>query len=133
GLNVAAASDRHLASGEATLGYDLEVSLTQSQPTESLLRLVRAVPGVAYVEPVGVATVAAVRPGEIPVSGTHKDGGHGSQRAYALAPDTRFRPAVGSGRWLEPGDVDAIVVMPGEHEGVETAVGDTVSLSIARR
>jgi putative ABC transport system permease protein len=133
GLNVEAASDRQLASGEATLGYDLEVSLTQPQPTESLLQLVRAVPGVAYAEPLGIATVATVRPGEIPVSGTHKDGGHGSQRVYALAPDTRFRPAVGSGRWLEPGDVDAIVVMPGGHGDVETAVGDTVSLSIAGR
>jgi putative ABC transport system permease protein len=98
-----------------------------------LLRLVRGVPGVAYVEPVGFATVATARPGETAVTGTQKDGGHGTQRLYALAPNSRFRPAVGEGRWLEPGDLDAIVVMPREHNGVETAVGDTISLSIAGR
>jgi len=133
GLNVAAASDRQLARGEATLGFDLEVSISRPQPTESLLRLVRGLPGVAYVEPVGFATVATARPGETAVTGTQKDGGHGTQRLYALAPDSRFRPAVAEGRWLEPGDLDAIVVVPGQHNGVATALGDTVPLSIAGR
>jgi putative ABC transport system permease protein len=133
GLNVAAASDRQLASGVATLGYDLELSLGQPQGAEPLLRLVRGVPGVAYAEPVGFATVAPVRPGEAPVARTHKDGGHGTLRLYALAPDTRFPPAVQSGRWLEPGDVDAIVVAPGELERLGTTLGGTVSLSIAGR
>jgi hypothetical protein len=98
GLNVAAASDRQLASGVATLGYDLELSLGQPQPTEPLLRLVQGVPGVAYAETVGLATVAPVRAGEAPVARTHKDGGHGTERLYALAPGSRFRPAVARAR-----------------------------------
>ncbi|GIW07545.1 MAG: hypothetical protein KatS3mg060_2350 [Dehalococcoidia bacterium] len=133
GLNVAAASERQLASGIATLGYDLELNLGQPQPTDALLRLVRGVPGVAYVEPVGLATVAVVRPGEVPVARTYKDGGHGTVRLYALAPESRFRPVVESGRWLEPGDVDAIVVAPGELERLGTTLGGTVSLSIDGR
>jgi putative ABC transport system permease protein len=133
GLNVAAASDRQLASGEATLGYDLELSLSQPQPTESLLRLVRGMPGVAYAESVGIASVAVVQPGEAPVARTHKDGGHGTQRLYALPPETRFPQAVQMGRWLEPGDVDAIVVPPGALEALGTSLGGPVSLSIAGR
>jgi putative ABC transport system permease protein len=133
GLNVAAASDRQLATGDATLGYDLELSLTQPQPVGSLLGLVRAVPGVAHTESIGVAPVVPVRPGEVPVAGTHKDGGHGTVRVYALAPDTRFKPAVQAGRWLEPGDVDAILVQAGDLDRLGIALGDAISLSIAER
>jgi putative ABC transport system permease protein len=133
GLNVAAASEQQLASGVATLGYDLELSLGQPQPAETLLRLVRAVPGVAYAEAVGFSNVAPARPGEVPVARTHKDGGHGTQRLYGLAPDSRFRPAVESGRWLEPGDLDAIVVAPGELERLGTTLGGPVSLSLDGR
>jgi putative ABC transport system permease protein len=116
GQNVAAASDRKLESGITMLGYDLELNLSQAQQTDALLRLVRSVPGVAYVEPVGLSNVAPVQPGEVPVLGTHKDGGHGTVRLYSLPADTHFQPAVQSGRWLEPSDVDAIVVAPSELE-----------------
>jgi putative ABC transport system permease protein len=98
-----------------------------------LLSFVRSVPGVAYAEPIEVTTVAPVRAGEVAVAGTHKDGGHGTVRLYALAPDTRFRPEVLSGRWLEPGDVDAIVVAPGELDRLGTSLGGSVSLSLAER
>src|SRR5262245_4096658 len=133
GLNVAESSERQLASGIATLGYDLELSLGQPQPTDALLGLVRGVPGVAYAEAVGFGTVAPVRPGEVPVASTHKDGGHGTERLYALAPDSRFRPTVESGRWLAPGDLDAVVVSPGELARLGSALDGTVSLSIGGR
>ena len=133
GQNVAAASDRQLANLAETLGYDLELGLSQPQPTESVLRLARGVSGVAYAEPVGLTNVAVVRPGEVPVSGTHKDGGHGTMRLYALAPETRSRPQVWLGRWLEPGDIDAAVVQPGELERLGTTLGGPLSLSINGR
>jgi putative ABC transport system permease protein len=129
GLNVAAASERQLAGGVAALGYDLELTLGQPLPAERLLEVVRGAPGVVYAEPVGFAEVAPARSGQAPVSRTQKDGFHGTLRLYALAPESRFRPVVESGRWLQPGDADAIVVAPGQ--GV--AVGETVSLSIGGR
>jgi putative ABC transport system permease protein len=133
GLNVAASSDRKLQSGITTLGYDLELNLSQAQQTDALLRLVRSVPGVAYVEPVGFSNVAPVQPGEVPVVGTHKDGGHGTVRLYSLPADTRYQPSVQSGCWLEPGDVDAIVVAPSELGRFGTELGGSIVVSIAGR
>ena len=135
GLNVAAASERQLAQAAAALTYDAELQLRRPEATERLLPLVRAVPGVAYAEPFGFASVAPARSGEVPLSRTYKDGGHGALPLYALPPDSRFRPELLSGRWLEPGaaDADAVVLAPGELARLGTAVGGTASFALAGR
>ncbi|MBI3970057.1 MAG: ABC transporter permease [Chloroflexi bacterium] len=133
GLNVAASSDRQLALAEATLTYDAELHLSRPEATERLLRLVRAVPGVAHVEPFGFASVAPAQPGEVPLARTYKDGGHGTLPLYAYPPDSRFQPEVLTGRWLEPGDTDAIVLAPGEFNRLGTAVGGRASFSLGGR
>src|SRR5262249_41749960 len=90
GLNVAASSDRQLASGIALLGYDLEISLARPQAAGRLLDRIRSLPDVDYAEAVGISDASPVRAGEAPVSRTQKDGGHGASRLVALAPNTRF-------------------------------------------
>lgn len=133
GVHVARAIDRQLAAGSVLPDYDLELALSAPQPAERVLALVRAVPAVAYAEPVGSAAVAPLRPGEIPVSRVHKDGGHGVKRIYALSPGTRFPPRVFAGRWLAEDDVDALAVAPGELASLDTELGGDVTLALAGR
>jgi putative ABC transport system permease protein len=133
GLNVAAASERQLAIGEAARGYDLDLVLSRPQPTESLLQLVGSVPGVAYVEPSGFAQPTLVQTGDVPVGETYKDGGHGSLVLRAVPPATQVvRVPLVEGRWLQPGDTDALVVVRGSL-GRTTRVGDSVSLAVDGR
>jgi putative ABC transport system permease protein len=133
GIDVSRAMDEKLAAGSVLPEYDLELALSEPQARERVLALVRAVPSVAYVEPVGTAAAVPVRPGEIPVSRVHKDGAHGVKRVYALMPGTRFPPKVFAGRWLAPGDTHAIAVAPGELASLRTELGGDVTLALAGR
>jgi putative ABC transport system permease protein len=129
GLNVAAASNRRLAAGEAGRAYDLDLVLNRPHPTEPLLQLARDVPGVEDVEPSGFAQPTRVQAGEVALGQTYKDGGHGSLVLRAVPPTTRFVQArLLAGRWLQPGDTNAMVLVRGGLDRT-TTVGDTVSLS----
>jgi putative ABC transport system permease protein len=131
GVNVAAASDRQMAAAEARRAFDLELHLTRPVPTDVLLRIARAAPGVAAVEPIGYAQVAVVVPGEAPLVQTYKDGGHGSLPLWALPPtEPRVPPRMIAGRWLQPGDTDALVLAPGALDRPDPALGDTVVLAL---
>ena len=133
GIDVAAATDRKLARGGALPEYDLELALGEPQPTEALLERVRALPSVAYVEPVVSAAVFPVRPGEAPVSHVHKDGGHGALRLFAIPPDSRFAPTVLAGRALAAGDVEAIALAPSEVERLGASIGADLVLQLGGR
>jgi putative ABC transport system permease protein len=85
---------------------------------------------VAYVEPLGFASVTPVRPGEAPVSGTHKDGGHGSMPMWALSASTRYPNTLLAGRPLRPDDTDAIVVGRRTLSALRVQIGDPVWLAI---
>jgi putative ABC transport system permease protein len=130
GLNVAAASDARMAALESTRGYDIDIQLARSAPTDALLELVRGVPGVAYVEPLGFASVTPVRPGEAPVSGTHKDGGHGSLPMWAQSADTRYQNTLLAGRALRADDTDAVVVGRRTLSVLGVQIGDPIWLAI---
>jgi putative ABC transport system permease protein len=130
GWNVEAAGEQRLAVRAASPGYDLELTLSRPHPTAELLQRLASLPQVAHVEPIGIATIAKVQAGEVAVAGTHKDGGHGALRLYALPPDTLFKPELLAGRWLEPDDRDALVGSPQELERFGVALGDTLSLSL---
>jgi putative ABC transport system permease protein len=115
---------------ESTRGYDIDLQLVRAAPTDSLLELARGVPGVACVEPLGFASVTPVRVGEAPVSGTHKDGGHGSMPMWALSASTRYPNTLLAGRALRADDSDAIVVGRATLSALHVQIGDTVSLAI---
>jgi putative ABC transport system permease protein len=77
--------------------------------------------------------VTPVRDGEVPLAGTHKDGGHGNLPLWALAPSTRFPNQVIAGRDLAPDDIDAVVVGRATLASLQTTVGESVSLAIDGR
>jgi len=135
GLNIAAAWDRNLADSFATRRYDLEIRLSHPEPTDTLLKRLSGVPGVQKVEAWGYAPIAPARPGEIDIAQTYPDKGHGSFSLFAPpSVTTLVNFPVLSGRWLQHGESDAVVLnqtsltrFPG------AAPGDVISLSINGR
>ncbi|HYW87505.1 MAG TPA: ABC transporter permease, partial [Chloroflexota bacterium] len=130
GLNVAAAGDARMAVLESMRGYDIDVTLNRPAPTQALLDLASGVTGVAYVEPLDFVSVSPIREGELPISTTHKDGGHGSMPLWAVPPTTRYPNTLLAGRALQPDDLDAVVVGRGTLSELQAQIGGSVLLAI---
>lgn len=128
GLNVAAGWQRNSDEGLAARHYDLDVRLVAADP--ALAERLRQVPGVRRIEEWGYAPTSASD-----VVTTYPDGGHGS---FALrgVPDhtTMVDFAVESGRWLRPGDTDAVVINSLARNPLPGAkVGDALTLKVDGR
>jgi putative ABC transport system permease protein len=121
-FNVKRAYEVNIDRMPAMWHYDVDLWLTGALPAD-LARVLAAVPGVRVVEPWGVASAAWPRADGLDVIHTYPDQGHGSFRVYGAPPDTTLAtlPLV-AGRWLVPGDTDAIVMSSGR------SVGDRVDL-----
>jgi putative ABC transport system permease protein len=107
-FSVAQAWDENLAKIQQTRHYDVEIRLHEAPPAALALA---SVPGVTQVEWWGYAAAAFGQPGRIDTVRTYPDRGHGS--LTLLAPPARTRlisfPVL-SGRWLEEGDTDGVVL-----------------------
>ncbi|MFL5802276.1 MAG: FtsX-like permease family protein [Roseiflexaceae bacterium] len=132
GLNIRDGWDRIVADGVAARHYTMEIRLSRQEPIAPLIARLRAIPGVQTVEPWGYAPTGPTRPGVIDVVRTYPDGGHGAFALRAPPADTRLVdfPLL-AGRWLQPGDSDAVVLnqlalrqLPG------VGVGDSVTLGL---
>lgn len=114
--------------------YDLE--LTFSEPvTGSVVRDVLApIAGIETTEHWGYEQAALTSAGAIDLMRTYPDGGHGSFAVLGV-PDGMSTVAlpVRGGRWLEPGDTNAIVLGQGRHLSAGTELGDRVTLSVEGR
>lgn len=102
--------------------YDVEVRFARPYRVEALLREARSVPGVAAAESWSFGSARRGVPG----------GGEESLLLVALPPDTRLlRPTLVAGRWLLPGDENALVLNSEalkRHPGLDP--GDEVELRL---
>jgi putative ABC transport system permease protein len=111
--------------------YDLEVRLQRSEPI-ALAESLRRLPGVRSVETWGYVPTSFTRPGEIDVSASYPDLRHASFALLAPPPNMELMqlPLL-AGRWLSPGDDDAVVLNHGaKAQAPELQLGDRVTLSI---
>ena len=130
-LNVSRGWERNVAKVYETRAYDVEIRLHGAEAVERLAAL-REVPGVRTVEAWGFTPSAFARPGQIDLVRTYPDRAHGSLSVLAPPPGTGLvRFPLRAGRWLRPGDADAVVLnhsaaarLPG------IRIGDPVALSI---
>ncbi len=103
--------------------YDAQVNFARPKPAEEVERIAREVPGVTDVETWVESGVSYKR-----------DDGSENESIFAigLPPDTRFiTPTLVSGRWLEKGDTDSIVVNTDiSKDEARMRVGNTVRLKI---
>jgi putative ABC transport system permease protein len=112
--------------------WDVDVQLATPAATEAVTAAVRRVPGIVGVEALNVAQTGVAGVGEIPITRTYPDQGHGRVAVTALpAGTTTFTPpTLLEGRWLKPGETGAIVLNQVTRKNTIPGVkaGDTVQL-----
>jgi putative ABC transport system permease protein len=97
-----AAADRH---------YDLEVRFNSPQPEAYITELLNNVEGVEQVESWSLIPAAVARANGLDIVRTYPDGGHGSFTLRSVPSDSTFiNTPMLSGRWLQPGDTNAVVL-----------------------
>lgn len=117
--------------------WDAEIDLAGFANASEVRDAVATLPGVTGVETWSMVPATVIRTADqVEVTGTYPDQGHGSRFLAAVPPDTTMVDApLETGRWLRPGDTDAIVLNRGAAGGLlpDAKVGDTVVLTVDGR
>jgi putative ABC transport system permease protein len=115
--------------------WDVEVQLAGSAPVDEVVTMAQRVPGVSRVEGWNRAQAGVAGPGQIPITRTYPDQGHGSVSVTAVPAGTTMLPAprLLEGRWLRPGETGAVVLNQITRDTAvpEIHAGDTVQLFVA--
>lgn len=140
GMSTLAGMEALLEQARSQRHWDVEVQLTQAQRISAavLTQRVAQIPHVTQVEAWSIIPAGIAQPGLTTVTGTFPDQGHGSLAVAVIPPGGTGlmpQPPLLEGRWLRPGELDAVVIsqsvrasaLPGVHSG------DTVQLSIGGR
>jgi putative ABC transport system permease protein len=116
------------------LTWDVTVQLDTPVSVDALAPLIENVPSVHRVEGWTTARAAVSGPGQLPLSRTYPDQGHGGVFVTVIPPDTTLltEPQLLDGRLLQPGETGAIVLnqVTLNKTGFDVRPGDTVELII---
>ncbi len=122
---------------QAQRRWDVEVELSAPTPVASATQAVAQVPHVMRVEVWTQEQTGAARPGQVSVTRTYPDQGHGSVGLVAMPADSTLAPAppLLEGRWLDPGEETAVVLADKVRaESLPAAqTGDEIELWIERK
>lgn len=134
-LNVESAWERNLADAAADRHHDLELRLAEPADQQKVLSIVAAVPGVRTVEAWNILPAAVGRSDGLDIVRTYPDGGHGSFTLRSAPPSSALAGlTLLAGRWLKPGDTDAVVL---NHMALalfpEARVGGSITLDLHGR
>jgi putative ABC transport system permease protein len=113
--------------------WDVEIRLDEPESSSELAAIIEKVSGVSRVEGWNIITTSIQNVGEINVTRTYPDQGHGSLGLSAIPPATSMfiPPQITEGRWLNPDDIDAVVLAPSIRQTMpDVKVGDSVQLSV---
>jgi putative ABC transport system permease protein len=119
-----------------THSWDVEVRLEGPASVADVTNRLARIPSVTRVEAWNTVSTGVQYPGELNVTSTYPDQGHGSSRLTALPVDSALfnPPPVLEGRWLRADDTDAIVLPQTMRKALaEVGVGDSVQLAIDDR
>ncbi|CAG0934194.1 ABC transporter permease YtrF [Thermoflexales bacterium] len=124
-MNVSASIDQSIADKFDATPYDIEIAFSQAYPPGEIERTISQVDGVERVETWGGARSFVVLP----------DGSLGKPlRLTAPLVDTKLspKPPILKGRWLQPGDQNAIVASDALLEllGIKAEIGEEILLDI---
>ncbi|HEX6509347.1 MAG TPA: ABC transporter permease, partial [Chloroflexota bacterium] len=136
GLNTLAGIEAIPGTLAAEQRWDVEVSLDAPTSTSLLSSLAARIPHVTHVETWTTVATGIQYPGQIDVTRTYPDQGHGSSGVTAVpeASSVFIPPPVLEGRWLRPDDTDAIVLPQMMRSTLQGRVGEaTVQLAVGRR
>lgn len=134
-LNVSASWDKTLDGAFETRPHDVEVRLERPERAERLEEIAGGVPGVAKAEAWGYSEAARAHPGKTEVARVYPGGIHGGFAMVGLPADSALvRPNLVEGRWLEDGDMDAVVVNGALiQDEPDIEVGGDISLSVGEK
>ena len=114
--------------------WDVDVQLAGPASMKAVAALLGHLPGVSRVEGLQVAQTGLAGPGQVPVTRTYPDQGHGRVAVIAVpAGATMFTvPKLLEGRWLTPGETGAVVLnqIARNNTVPDVATGDAVQLSV---
>ncbi len=113
--------------------WDVEIRLGEPASSSELTAIVEKVSGVSRVETWNIVTTSIQNAGEINVTRTYPDQGHGSLGLSAIPPSTSMLipPQITEGRWLNPDDTDSVVLPASIRQTMpDVRVGDSVQLSV---
>lgn len=127
------------AQAKALRKWDVDVQLARTErfsPT-SLAELVSRIPQVVDVEAWTIEPTSVAEPGQVSVTRTYPDQGHGSISVTAIPPDSSLMspPPLVEGRWLRPDEAGTVVISEAVRSTAlsEARNGDRIQLSIAGR
>ncbi len=111
GMSLSAGTAAIADEQKAQRTWDVDVQLTAPTSTEQVTTLLKRVPGVNRVEALNVAQASVAGPGQIPLTRTYPDQGHGRIAVTAIPADTLVAPPdLLEGRWLNPGETGTVVL-----------------------
>ena len=117
--------------------WDVGVQLASPTSVDELVPTVERVVQVSRVEGWTVLEGGLAGPGQVPITSTYPDQGHGRLEVTAIPPDTTMLepPKLLEGRWLEPDQTGAIVLNQVTVANAELDIqpGDTVELFLDGR
>ncbi len=116
--------------------WDVEIRLGEPVSSSELAAIVGKVTGVSRVETWNMITTSIQNVGEINVTRTYPDQGHGSLSLSVIPPATSMLipPQITEGRWLNPDDTDGVVLPPSIRQTVpDVKVSDSIQLSVEDR
>ncbi len=115
--------------------WDVDVQIAEPAALDELAVMLDGVSDVSRVEGLTVVPTGLAGPGQVPVTRTYPDQGHGRVSVTAIPEGTTtfMPPKILEGRWLKPGEVGAVVLnqVARDNTGPDVRVGDAVQLLVA--
>jgi putative ABC transport system permease protein len=134
GMSLSSGTEAITEEQKEQRNWDVDVQLTGPASMEQVAAMVEGVPEISRVEGLNVAQTALSGPGQIPVTRTYPDQGHGRVAVIAVPERaTMFTvPKLLEGRWLNPGEPGAVVLnqIARNNTVPDVGAGDTVQLSV---
>jgi putative ABC transport system permease protein len=135
GINVKSGWETYIQMAAADRHYDLEIRFNAPQEVDRIAPILSRVSGVEKVESWNVTPAAVYRDNGLDIVRTYPDGGHGSFSLRAAPPESTFigTPML-SGRWLQSGDTNGVVLNQSA-AGLfpDAAIGSDVQLLVEGR
>jgi putative ABC transport system permease protein len=117
--------------------WDVDVQLASPASMDKISTLVEQLPDVSRVEGFNVTPTGVAGPGQIPVTRTYPDQGHGRVSVTAIPTGTTTLPPpkLLEGRWLQPGETGVVVLNQITRNNTVPGIGagDSVQLLIGGR
>jgi putative ABC transport system permease protein len=134
GMSLRDSMDAQTAEQNSLRTWDVDVQLASPAAVGAVTSLVQRLPDVSRVEGWNVVATGVAGPGQVPVTRTYPDQGHGRIGVTAIPAGTAMfkTPKLLEGRWLQPGETGAVVINQVTRRDAVPGIGagDSVQLYI---